>query len=274
MNIKRLLQKALLLLGAACLFSLPSQAQLLNQTTLTNAVTGGANFDAGTVGSFQSFVVIGSITGLQPALLGTQIQSYIYIDKELMGVVGPIPSSASLPVPVIRGMRGTQAAPHVAGTMVLFGQVNLLGSNEFFERDPVPGLCSTPFPQSPWINILSGMQWLCSSVTGTWVPGFGNPGTSAIALMPTASVASVAGATLPSGPLFHVTGTNAITSWTIPLGFNGTAAGGGCFQVIPDALFTWTATGNIALAGSAVVNKLLQFCWDAKNSKWVPSYIA
>jgi len=80
----------------------------------------------------------------------------------------------------------------------------------------------------------------------------------------------VAGVTLPSGPLFHVTGTNAITGWTIPVGFAG-----GSFTVIPDAVFTWTAVGNIALAGTAVVSKALTFTYDGNAAKvWFPSYIA
>jgi hypothetical protein len=266
-------KKLLFILALALCFSSVASAQLLTQTTLSAAVTGGGPY-SGPVGTLQMSVTLASITGLQPALLGTQVQSIIYIDQEAMGVIGPIPASAALPINVIRGMFGTPASPHVSGTMVLYGQINLMGSNEFFQRDPDLGQCSTTFPQSPWINVLTSMQWLCSSITKTWVPGFGNPGKSGSPLTVTTAVASVAGATLPSGPLFHVTGTNAITSWTIPLGFNGTAFGGGCFNVIPDAVFTWTAAGNIALAGSAVVNKLLTFCWDATNSKWIPSYIA
>lgn len=276
MNFKKLLQGVLVLLAAACLFCLPAQAQLLTQTTLSQAVTGGANFDAGTVGPMQNFVVLASITGLQPALLGTQIQSVIYIDKEMMGVIGPIPSSATLPVPVIRGIRGTVASPHVTGTMVLFGQVNLMGSNEFFDRDPTGGVCSTTFPQSPWINILTSMQWLCSSITGTWVPGFGNPGVSGLPLMATANVAAAAGAILPSGPLFKITGAGAVTGFTIPVGFNATAAGGGCINVRADTATTatWTAAGNISIAGTFTPNKLFIFCWDASTSKFVPDAIS
>jgi hypothetical protein len=85
----------------------------------------------------------------------------------------------------------------------------------------------------------------------------------------TAKVASAAAAILPSGPLFHVDGTLAVTGFTVPVGGVGAS-----FSIIPDAVFTWTTAGNIALAGSAVVNKLLTFTWDATNSKYIPSYIA
>ena len=129
---------------------------------------------------------------------------------------------------------------------------------------------------SPRVNIRTGAQWLCSSITTTWVPGFNNP-LIPMNAQPTTAVASAAGTVTPSGPLFHITGTNAITGFVIPIGCaaNTLATLGGCsFTVIPDAIFTWTAAGNIALAGTAVVNKALTFVWDATNKKWVPSYIA
>ena len=87
-----------------------------------------------------------------------------------------------------------------------------------------------------------------------------------------ANTASVAGATVPpqGADYFHVTGTNAITGWTNPTGIQD----GARFTVIPDAVFTWTAAGNIALAGTAVVSKALDFVWDATTGKWYPSYIA
>jgi hypothetical protein len=275
MNIKHKLIKLLLAAGLALSFSSLASAQLLTQTTLSAAVTGGSNFDAGTVGPLQSFVTLASITGLQPALLGTQVQSIIYIDREAMGVIS-VPTSATLPVTVIRGIRGTPAEPHVTGTMVLFGQINLLGSNAFFDRDPILGVCATTFPQSPWLNVLTSMQWLCSSITGTWVPGFGNPGVSGAPLMATANVAAAAGAILPSGPLFKITGAGAVTGFTIPLGFNATAAGGGCIAVRADTATTatWTAAGNISIAGTFTPNKLFTFCWDATTSKFVPNAIA
>lgn len=86
-----------------------------------------------------------------------------------------------------------------------------------------------------------------------------------------ANTASAAGpVVIPAADYFHVTGTAAITGWTNPAGIQD----GARFSVIPDAIFTWTAAGNIALAGTAVVNKLLDFQWDATTAKWYPSYIA
>lgn len=272
MNIKHI-KKAFVVLGLALCFATGASAQLLTQTTLTNAVTGGGPY-SGPITPVQSFVVLASITGLQPALLGTQVQSVIYVDRELMGVIS-VPTSATLPVTVIRGIRGTQATPHVAGNMVLFGQINLMGQNVFFDSDPPAGTCSSTFPQTPWINTTTGLQWLCSSVTGEWIPGFGNPGNSMVPISASASVASAAAAITPSGPFFTITGALAITGFNIPLGFNGTAVGGGCFTAVAGGIYTWTAAGNIAVAGtSTAVGEYVTFCWNALTSKWNPSRIS
>ncbi len=136
--------------------------------------------------------------------------------------------------------------------------------------DPVgnPSVAGT-YPGSPvvtpWLNVTNGYQWL-QAPDGHWVPGWNNP-TSIKG--PTAAVASAAGVIIPSGPLFHVTGTAAITGFGLPLGFAG-----GSFTIIPDAVFTWTAATDITLAGTAVVNKALTFTYDSTTFKFSPSYIA
>lgn len=86
-----------------------------------------------------------------------------------------------------------------------------------------------------------------------------------------ANTASAAGAVAPpqGADYFHVTGTAAITGWTNPTGLQD----GASFTVIPDGIFTWTAAGNIAVAGTAVVSRALTFTWDATTSKWYPSYV-
>ena len=65
--------------------------------------------------------------------------------------------------------------------------------------------------------------------------------------------------------ILNITGTTQDANINIPFtGFNGS------ITIIPDGLFTWTATGNIALAGTAVVNKALTLTYD--GTKWNPSY--
>ena len=147
-----------------------------------------------------------------------------------------------------------------AGSIVLIGFPNWYRS-----YDPSGGCVAATTYVTPWVNTITGGQWVCSTITLTWVPSWGNP--SGDAFQVTAAVASAAGPIVPSGPLFHVTGTAAITGFTLPTGFVG-----GTFSIIPDGVFTTTTAGNIALASTAVVNKLLTYTFDATTSKLIPSY--
>lgn len=154
----------------------------------------------------------------------------------------------------------------LAGAIVVIIPIDISlgnGLHEFDQQGAPPSTANAAY--TPFINAVTGEQWLYSSVLSAWVPGWNMPGPFG----PTAAVASAAGAVLPTGPLFHVTGTAAITGFTLPVGFTG-----GSFTVIPDGVFTWTAAGNIALAGTAVVSKALTFTWDSNAAKWYPSYIA
>ncbi len=135
----------------------------------------------------------------------------------------------------------------------------------FFEFDPVGVVAAVDVPAVPWINVINGNQWI-RSVDGLWVPGFNN---QSRVLGVSAAIASAAADLLPSGPMFHVSGTNAITGITIPVGFTG-----GQIVIIPDGNFTWTTAGNIALAGTAVTGRVLVFTYDSNAAKpFYPSYV-
>jgi hypothetical protein len=177
-------------------------------------------------------------------------------------------------VVVQRGYGGSLADLHLSGSVVLIG-----APAAFVSRDP-SGSCTAASSYTPTVNIVGGAdglkggnQWICSSITSSWVPGYFNTQRPAGV---TTLVASVAGATNPSGPLFHVNGTNAITAWGSSTSA-GLGAGGGSatqpygapFCVIPDAAFTWTATNNIAVAGTAVANLVVCFTFDGTNKKYV-----
>jgi hypothetical protein len=220
----------------------PANAQVytLTSTTLSNAISAG---------TIQQFTVasVTNITSNPPTML--------YVDREAMLVL----AVSGTTLTVARGQVTTKAVGHASGAMVL------AGSPDWFSDQDVTGSCTTSTVKAlPHLNVITGNQWLCSSLTGTWVPGFKNVSAPA---QVTAAVASAAGAILPSGPLFHITGTAAITGFTIPVGFDH-----GSFCAIPDGIFTTTTAGNIALASTAVVNKLLCWTWDDTNSKFVPTY--
>jgi hypothetical protein len=234
---------AVLCLGFASLALIPAQAQVytLTQTSLSSAVASG---------SVQSLIVASATNiTVTPA-------TYLYVDQEAMLVLGVSGTS----ITVSRGQNTTKAVGHASGAMVLAGSPDW-----FSDQDPQGSCVTASTKTAPHLNVISGKQWLCSTVTLTWVPGFGNGSPQQGRV--TAAVASAAGAILPSGPLFHVTGTAAVTGFTIPVGFAY-----GSFCVIPDGAFTTTTAGNIAIASTAVVNQLDCWTWDDKNSKFVPTY--
>lgn len=252
----------------------------LTQTTLSSAVTGPAFYSGGSP-TIQTYVCLASVTGISaPLLPGTPV-SVIYIDREAMGVFTVNASTGCLTVN--RGYLGTQASPHISGDMVLvapqYQTTNGTGANPIpsglFQQDPpYGGACTLAgTPTTPWVNVLNGAQWLCSSLTGTWVPGWANPLASPATWGQTATVASAAGTVTPSGPYFNISGTSAITGFNIPVGFNTSL--GGCFTVKPTGIFTWTNAGNIQTAGTVTATSTpVTFCWDVAAAKWVPSRLS
>ena len=151
-----------------------------------------------------------------------------------------------------------------AATAIPSGATVLIGPpNWFRDYDPSGGCTTASTYVAPHVNTKTGNQWLCSTITLSWVPGWQNTAPTQV----TAAVASVAGATAINGPLQHVTGTNAITSFTMGVGWAFDS-----FCVIPDGAFTTTATNNILKASTAVVGRALCYTWDATNSGFAPSY--
>ncbi len=232
--------------------SVQAQQNTLTQTSLSALITAS-----------QNQITVASGTGITTT--NNTTATILYVDKEEMVVLGV----SGTQIHVSRGQGGTPAAGHAANAMVLAGNPTY-----FFNHDPQGACVTASTLATPYVSVITGTQWLCSTLTKTWVPGFGNPGNSQVPISVTTAVASAAGTVTPSGPLFHITGALAITGFVIPVGFNASTSGGGSFTVIPDGTFTWTSAGNIALAGTAVVNKTITFTWDAKNSKWIPSVIA
>jgi len=218
----------------------------LTSTTITNAITVN-----------QQTFAVASTSGIT---VGTT-RLYI-LDKggqgrgELTGLVTALPTTTSVTV-----SRGSQfRAAHVALSVAV-----IINSAQAIQNyDPVGSCTAANTLYTPWINQSNGNQWLCSTKTLAWVPGFNN---SFYPKNPTADVASAAGLVTVTSPLFHVTGTAAITGWTLPATFVG-----GTFCTIPDGAFTTTNATNIAIASTAVVGKLLCFTWSTADTKWYPTY--
>lgn len=276
----------LLALGAIPAFG---QQNFLGQTTLSAAIP-GQYLGPGSTGNVPAPTIITvtsatSIVGANPNLAITasqpNFQTQLFIDRELMTVI----NVSGTALTVVRGAGGTVATPHSNGAMVLFGQPRF-----FYSMDPgavagngpgVSPISNIPcilnnVVVSPWVNIRTGAQWYCNANSLVWTPGFNNPALPLGASQ--ATVASVAGATNVGGPVFKISGTNAITSWTFTGNQNIGVAGAATansqtaqFCVIPTGLFTYTATNNIGAAGTAVVGVLQCWQWNGPDAKWYPT---
>ena len=264
-------------------FIASAQQNYLTQTTLTASVAGNV-IGQGTTPLSPAPVLIQvasatGIVGINPNLGVTASQpnqTALYIDREEMYVIAVNGTTLT----VVRGVNGTPASPHLTGAMVLAGKPFW-----FYAFDPggttaVPGYISNTtcvlnnVVVSPWVNVRSGAQWICNPTSLTWQPGFNNP------LLPMgasfATVASAAALAVP-GPVFKVSGTATITSFTFAgngaIGLNGNATAntqaGGEFCIIPTGVFLTTAGNNIGSSeAGAVVGSMQCWIWNGPDGKW------
>lgn len=108
-----------------------------------------------------------------------------------------------------------------------------------------------------------GALTLTGNLTAPAVIGFS--ATDAVA--PTVS----SGSTItPLKPIAFISGTTVVNTISVPSVMLLT---GGSITLIPTGAFTWTTAGNIAVAGTAVVNKALIMTYDYGTGKWYPSYV-
>jgi len=110
------------------------------------------------------------------------------------------------------------------------------------------------------------LQWRSDPVTFGW---FEYSRSSFSDIISSGTITALASGTTvtPTGIISRITGTVAIVNIAIPFtGFNGT------IEFIPDDAFTTTTAGNIALASTAVANRVMRFTFDSATLKWYPSY--
>jgi len=264
---KRIATILVLIAGLAGLAPGQVYQTALTSTTLSAAITNSAtNF------------CLASTSGVYAPVLGGSPVTTLYIDHEAMGVYQV--NSTSGCVGVRRGDLGTKQGAHSSGTSVLISaeyQTTLAqggnpASSGFIDHDaPIGATCVTA-ETYPTVNVLTGAQWICSTTSLTWVPGFDNP-LSAVRPGLVSTTASTAGAQTIPGPYFALSGTAAITSFTIPVGMNAVSTvGWGNFCIYPTGAFTTTAGNNIAVSSTAVVGKLLCFTWNPTTAKFAASY--
>jgi hypothetical protein len=282
-TIKKLLFSFVIILGLA---GIASAQTALTQTTLAAAMqTGPAAGQSGLASgnAYQTVVNVTSNTGINIAVNGQPI-TFLYVDKELFGVLSQVTGTTTF-YNVLRAQQGTLASPHSLGAMVLIQTITPqfgggAGSGGFQAADPAFGGSCTAANTLfyPWVNIITGAQWLCSPVTSTWTPSFNNP-LFFVALAPNgATVASAAGTVAAPSSAFSVSGALAITAWTVPTGCGGqtppaaSVVGTCTFAIYPTGAFTTTATNNIANATTAVVGKWMYWTYNPATQKFGSSY--
>ncbi len=97
--------------------------------------------------------------------------------------------------------------------------------------------------------------------------GNGTFKTFSVQSIPTiASAATIA----PTSAIVKVSGTTQITTITPPTVAQNGGTFLGCVRLVPTGAFTTATGGNIALGSTAIVDKVLEVCYD--GTSWYPSY--
>lgn len=226
----------------------------LTQTTLSAALS--AN---GTV------LTVASATGISSPTNNFYQKIYVINPGQMRGQLMSVLAVNGTQITVSR-IDGSFSQSFLSGALVLIANVDPTIPG-FYDHNPDGAPSAAPYFTTPWVNIVTGEQWL-SSISNDWQPGWNNP---MLVSNPTAVQTIPAGVMTPGSRLFHSdTGTAAMTGIARPLGFAG-----GSFTIIPGGAFTWTTgDGSIGLGGTAVVGKALTFTYDSNAAKWYANYIA
>ena len=176
------------------------------------------------------------------------------------------PSSANL-ASAVTGETGTGAlvfgtSPTIASPTLTAPVLGTVASGVISACTSTSMVMVTPVLGTPTSGVLT-------NCTGS--PTFTDVKTSGL-LATTAAAPTIASATTiaPTKQITFISGTTAVVTITAP---SPISAGGGTITLIPTGAFTWTAAGNIAILGTAVVNRALTMTYDVTTTKWYPSYV-
>lgn len=171
------------------------------------------------------------------------------------------PSSTNLAA-AVTGETGTGALVFGTAPTLVTPALGTVASGVISACTSTSMVMVTPVLGTPTSGVLTNCT---GSPTFTDVKYSGLIATTAAA--PTiASAATIA----PTKPITFISGTAAVVTITAP---SPTSAGGGTITLIPTGAFTWTAAGNIAILGTAVVSRALTMTYDVTTTKWYPSYV-
>ncbi len=241
---------AVMILGLFAITAYGQQNTIL-ATTLSAAVTANA-----------TTVRVALATGIEAPSFAAGLAGSALFVQDIGQTQGELMRVTKVDSTTITVTRSNTASAHASGAMVLIATKQ----NWFQTYDPQGSCVLAQTYVTPWVNTSNGNQWLCSSQTLTWTPSWGTAYPAPQLLTATAT-ASVAGATAIAGPLVEISGTEAITSFTMSTGWNGEG-----FCVQPTAAFTTVAGNNIAEASTADANQTLCFVWNARAAAFSASY--
>ena len=226
---------------------------LFTNSTLTTPILGTPQ--SGTLTSCTGLPVASGISGL-----GAGVATFL-----------ATPSSANLASAVtgetgtgalVFGTSPTLATPTLTSPTMTAPALGTVASGVISACTSTSMVMVTPVLGTPTSGVLTNCT---GSPTFTDVKTSGLLATTAAA--PTiASAATIA----PTTQIVFISGTAAVVTITAPAPIS---AGGGTITLIPTGAFTWTAAGNIAVLGTAVVNRALTMTYDVTTTKWYPSYV-
>lgn len=180
------------------------------------------------------FINLTATTGVTAPALPTGPTTYIICENELM-VVTQFSGVSGSPVGVARGQNGTKQVAHATSAPVMIFNAGDFGSIYSLGFD-----LQHPFDAS-----------------------FGQ-----IIGAPVATATTIAPSVWGRNTAFHVTGTTAVATITLPSGVLQTEV-----TLIFDGAASWTNGGNIAVASASTLTDVaVKFIYDAKTTKWYPSY--
>ena len=216
---------------------------LFTNSTLTTPILGTPQ--SGTLSSCTGLPVATGVSGL-----GAGVATFL-----------ATPSSANLAT-AVTGETGSGALVFGTSPTLVTPLLGTVTSGVISACTSTSMVMVTPVLGTPTSGVLTNCT---GSPTFTDVKTSGLLATTAAA--PTiASAATIA----PTTQIVIISGTAAVVTITAPAPIS---AGGGTITLIPTGAFTWTAAGNIAVLGTAVVSRALTMTFDVTTTKWYPSYV-